>query len=108
VVTVEKYGWDAVAEATKDAKAIAWDGCHKIYLCMDDEQVAQQQQYGYGEGGSYLIRWQNPDEMLATLREWYEESCGLKFICAVTTNEADPNEGFVNLIPQCWNEDDED
>jgi hypothetical protein len=104
---MSEHGWDVVAEATRSAKAIAYDGCHKIYLCMDDEQVAQQQQYGYGEDGSYLIRWQTPDEMLATLREWYEDSCGLRFIDAVSTNEANPNAGFVGLIPQCWDENED-
>jgi hypothetical protein len=39
--------------------------------------------------------------MLATLEKWYEDSCPLKFISAVETNEADPNEGFTSLIPQC-------
>ena len=28
--------WVEVAKATRGAKAIAWDGCHKIYLAMDD------------------------------------------------------------------------
>ena len=32
--------------------------------------------------------------------EWYENSCGLRFISAVHTNHADPNAGFIDLIGQ--------
>ena len=41
-----------------------------------------------------------PDQMLTTLEEWYEESCGLRFIQAVSTNHIDPNKGFESLIEQ--------
>jgi hypothetical protein len=103
-----EYGWDAVAEATKDARAIAWDGCHKIYLAMDDEQVAIFQSYGYGrdDDGSRMFTTAELDsgEMFAILKRWYEVSCGLKFIQSVETTE-NPNDGFVNLIPQCWDEE---
>jgi hypothetical protein len=49
------------------------------------------------------------NEMLATLRQWYSDSCPLKFISSVTTNHEDPNAGFESLIPQGaeW-EDEED
>lgn len=104
-----EYGWEAVAEATKEAKAIAWCGCHKIYLAMDKEQVRQFQSYGYGEDGSVLIKAKHatPDEMLTYLRTWWERSCGLRFISAVRTNK-NPNAGFTDLIPQCWDESEED
>jgi hypothetical protein len=38
--------------------------------------------------------------MLATLQEWYEDSCGLRFIEAVSTNHENPNAGFETLIGQ--------
>jgi hypothetical protein len=38
--------------------------------------------------------------MLATLQEWYEDSCGLRFIDAVSTNHENPNAGFETLIGQ--------
>jgi hypothetical protein len=39
-------------------------------------------------------------EMFETVKKWYDESCGLKFVSAVETNTADPNAGFESLIPQ--------
>ena len=87
--------WDTVQEA----KAIAWDTCHKIYIIMDDEQMAKMIEYGYGADilySSYLT----PEEMMNTLEDWYVNSCGLRFIEAVRTVEGDPNEGFTRLIAQ--------
>jgi hypothetical protein len=48
-----------------------------------------------------------PNEMVNTLRDWYSDSCGLRFISGVRTVEGDPNEGFIDLIPQGADEDDE-
>lgn len=90
--------FDIVAERLKDAKAISWDQCHKIYVLMDDEQVEQMRGYGYDP----IITTQDasPSLMLSLLRYWYRVSCGLKFIQAVRTTPDDPNEGFENLIGQ--------
>jgi hypothetical protein len=98
--------WEKVADATQTAKAIAFDTCHKIYVLMDDEQVELMIGYGY----DCLITSQeaSPEEFLSTLREWYDDSCGLRFINAVETNHRDPNEGFTNLIPQFAEEEFED
>ena len=41
-----------------------------------------------------------PSQMLATLKEWFEKSCSLRFISAVTTNNEDANLGFETLIEQ--------
>jgi hypothetical protein len=52
-----------------------------------------------------------PEEMLNLLVTWWDESCGLKFINAVTTNHENPNAGYTSLIGQgdwCEDEDDED
>jgi hypothetical protein len=35
------------------------------------------------------------------LRDWWEDSCGLRFINTVTTVDGDANEGFANIIAQC-------
>lgn len=90
--------WDLVAERVESASGIAWDGCHKIYVLMDAEQVALMREYGYD-----LLTTSDessPEEMMRLLHEWYDESCGLKFISAVTTNHDDPNAGFEDLIAQ--------
>lgn len=87
-----------VKERVSEAKAIAFDTCHKIYLLMDNEQVELMREYGYDP----LITSEEatPEEMLATLQEWYEDSCGLRFIDAVSTNHENPNAGFETLIGQ--------
>ena len=87
-----------VKERVSEAKAIAFDTCHKIYLLMDNEQVELMRGYGYDP----LITKEDatPDVMLATLQEWYEDSCGLRFIEAVSTNHENPNAGFETLIGQ--------
>ena len=96
-----------VKERISEAKAIAFDTCHKIYLLMDNEQVELMRGYGYDP----LITKEDatPDVMLATLQEWYEDSCGLRFIEAVSTNHENPNAGFETLIGQGdFAEDEED
>lgn len=92
--TMEKY-WNEVELAVKDARLIAWDTCHKIYLAMD----AGQERW-FRENYAPDIFTGTPEEMLAKLHAWWHESCGLRFISAVETNNEDPNEGFITLIPQ--------
>lgn len=90
--------WDEVESYLYDAKGIAFDTCHKIYVLMDDEQLELMRKYEYDE-----IRTSaelKHDELLNTLKKWYDESCPLKFIQAVETNHDDPNAGFTNLIEQ--------
>jgi hypothetical protein len=69
--------------------------------------------YGYGDDdGSYLLTADKMSkaEMLDTLERWYDDSCSLRFINAVSTVDGDPNEGFTDLIPQGadWQDDDDD
>ena len=93
-MTVMEDYWHEVREYVQEAKGIAFDGCHKIYLAMDYNQMDWfQQNYEHFLASS-------PEVMFEKLKIWYEDSCSLKFIQAVETNEADPNEGFTNLIPQ--------
>lgn len=37
--TMDRY-WDDVADEVSSALAVTWDECHKIYVLMDDEQLA--------------------------------------------------------------------
>jgi hypothetical protein len=96
--------FDEVAIAINYAKGVAWDTCHKIYLLMDDEQVSKMREYGYGDEqdpDSLITREQmTADEMLETVKKWFDDSCGLRFVQSVETNHEDPNEGFVSLIGQ--------
>ena len=87
-----------VKERVNEAKAIAFDTCHKIYLLMDNEQVELMRGYGYDL--LVVTEEATPEVMLVTLQEWYEDSCGLRFIEAVSTNHENPNAGFETLIGQ--------
>jgi hypothetical protein len=95
--------WDKVGKTLEDAKGIAFDGCHKIYLLMDDEQMSEMKLIGYDP----LLSAEDhtASEMLETVRDWYEDSCGLRFVQAVHTNHEDPNAGFVSLIDQGADDD---
>jgi hypothetical protein len=96
--------YEKVEEVIGKARGIAFDTCHKIYVLMDEEQMALMRTYEYDP----LISADemSPAEMLETIKGWYEESCGLRFISAVATHPTDPNLGFTNLIAQ--GEGDED
>lgn len=89
----------------QDAKGIAWDTCHKIYVLMDDAQMEQMKQYEYDP----LISSEDmsPKEMFKTVVNWYTESCGLKFIESVSTF---PNgeQDFHEIVEQFAYDQDED
>lgn len=87
-----------LAERLEDAKAIAWDTCHKIYVLMDNEQVELMRGYEYDP--LITSEEQNPEEMFETIKSWYQQSCGLRFVDAVSTNHEDPNLGFETIIAQ--------
>lgn len=91
---------------TANAKAIAWDKCHKIYVLMDDEQVVLMRDYGYDT----LITSDEmtPSEMSAKVMEWFDESCFLRFISAVRTDHDNPNDGFTTIIDQFEIDEDEE
>jgi hypothetical protein len=74
---------ELVRERVSEAKAIAWDTCHKIYVLMDDEQVNVMREYQYDD----LITKEKmtTDEMVDTLEDWFGASCSLRFIQAVST-----------------------
>lgn len=105
--------FDSVEMALEDAKAIAWDTCHKIYVLMDDEQVAQTREYGYGDENDpdSLITKDQMDagQMLITIKKWFEESCPLRFVESVKSVEdgEDPNLGFETLIEQGASDEEE-
>ena len=97
---MKEYWWD-VEEALDNARLIAFDGCHKIYIAMDETE-AEWFRNNYNPEVCETSRTFEGNEwqMLAKLLEWWSESCSLKFIHAVVHNEEDPNAGYTNLIPQ--------
>jgi hypothetical protein len=102
----------ALDEYTATAKAIAYDTCHKIYVLMDDEQVALMREYGYGDANDpdCLITsdQMTPSEMSDRVALWFEGSCGLRFINAVYSDKAVGYEGFIHIVEQFEGQEDED
>ena len=97
---------DKVLGYTKDAAGICWDGCHKVYILMDQSRVDNMTDLGYD-----VVPGHDTDEVsvLADLvTDWYQESCGLRFINAIRTVSGDPNKGFTQVIAQFEDEDDDD
>ena len=100
-----------IREYTDDAKGIAFDTCHKIYVLMDDEQVALMRSYGYGEDDPNAIATSDqldPAEMATVVTTWFERSCGLKFITAVSSDKSFGEDGWLNIISQFETDEDED
>ena len=89
---------DLVYDRITNAKAIAWDTCHKIYILMDDEQVELMRGYKYDP--LITADQMSADEMFELVEDWYGGSCSLRFIEAVSTNHINPNAGFETLSPQ--------
>jgi len=98
---MEKMG--EIHELLADAKGIAWDTCHKIYILMDDQEVEQSRKYGYDP--LITANEMSSAEMLATVLGWYRDSCGLRFISATRTT--DTGTEFVDVVSQ-FEEEEED
>ena len=110
MLDTEEIYW-RVREYTDEAKGIAFDTCHKIYVLMDDEQVALQRSYGYGKDDPNAFATSNqldPAEMATVVTTWYKNSCGLKFISAVSTNPKFGDDGWVHIVSQSEGWDDEE
>lgn len=89
------------------ADSIAFDGCHKIYVLMDEKQTKQMIDYDY----EHIISAadSNPYDLHERVRSWYDESCGLKFIQAVTTgDEADEFYDIVSQMEDLYGNEEED
>lgn len=70
---------EKVKEAVDGAVSVTWEGCHKIYICMDQESHEQQVEYGYD-----MTMVTDKDDAVRQLYEWFDVSCGLRFISAIT------------------------
>ena len=98
-------GWNAVSEYAENCVLIAFDGCHKIYLAMDETEATF-----FRNPDNYEFSFENngKNDLVDILDDWFRNSCDLKFIQAVWSNEADPNSGFTSLISQMAEEVDEE
>ena len=92
-----------VREYTDEAKGIAFDTCHKIYVLMDNEQVELMRSYGYGEDDPNAIATSDqldPAEMATVVTTWFDKSCSLKFITAVSSDKRFGDDGWLSIISQ--------
>lgn len=64
-------------------KGFVFDGCHKIYVCENDEQVAEMKEYGYEE----LCP-------MSAIYATFNNSCPLRFISWADLHTPD-------IVPQC-------
>lgn len=91
-----------LTELLSQTDSVAYDGCHKIYLNMDPKQTMKMIDYGY----TNLIT-DTPAAMENVVWQWYDDSCGLRLIDAVFTNE-DGTDKFISVVPQFFAEEDEE
>ena len=64
-------------------KGFVFDGCHKIYVCENEEQVAEMKEYGYEE--------LHP---MSAIYATFNNSCPLRFISWADLRTPD-------IVPQC-------
>lgn len=83
--------------------SLSWDGCHKLYLNMDVQQHNKMMGYGY----DLTILNRDPSITMQKLEEWYEDSCSLRFIDAVFTQDYNTDK-FITVVPQSWEDEEED
>lgn len=83
--------WKNIEQRLEEAVLIEWDGCHTINVHTVKRPEIQ---FGVSFGNDQLSK----GEMLEALREWYEQSCQLKFISEV--RRAGAITGLTPLIAQ--------
>ena len=93
-----------VADYIGEAYLVAWDGCHKIYLALDEVEA------DWFEANYPMVLRSDPQNMLDTLTDWWFESCALRFVNGVRHNAENPNDGFFSIVRQGaeWEVDDDE
>lgn len=81
---------DEVASALKSAVSITWDGCHKIYICLDAQSHEDMVKLGCE---MTPIRETGAAEGL--LYSWFTSACPLRFIQSIENKDV-----FHDVIPQ--------
>ena len=90
VETFKEPFLSAVEDILEKAISITWEGCHKIYVCLDQESHKQQVRWDYE-----MVPVKDKAEALNQLYEWFDVSCGLRFIQAIEGEDT-----FHDVIPQ--------
>lgn len=92
-----------IEDRVDEIVALAFDGCHKIYLALDHAEAEAFRRYGYGDGADSEFLWAGTLDTVSimdTVQHWYHASCGLRFINAVKGGE------FEDIIPQLFTSED--
>jgi len=67
--------WDRVRAALPHARKVSFDGCHTIYLLMDETQVLLSDQHGFP----------SLDPTLEHVKDWFNGSCPMTAVIALST-----------------------
>ena len=97
-----EQGFAEIEALLPGVDSIAWDECHKIYLLMNGEQTEFMQEYPMQVRASDA----SAEELLDTLRFWYDNSCPLRFIQSCDGSVEDTK--FESHIPQIYWEEEAD
>jgi len=99
-----KKAWAKVWLKCEKAHLVAYDGCHKIYLAMDEGQANDFIK------SKYTTFVGTPEEMGKQVLQWFHASeCGLAFVCAVKSGKksgqkrgqkSKPTEVYTQVIKQ--------
>ena len=93
--------FEQIREALPKAHAYTWDECHKIYVTFSKAETATMRGYGYDP--VLMVKDSTPDEVIDTLKDWYLQSCGLRFISGI-----DYEGDWIDFIPQVFIDDSEE
>lgn len=95
---IEK-AFEEISNACFSVHGIAWDECHRIYVCLSSAEADLMRGYPVFVDTT----WSSPQEIVARLRDWYDRSCPLRFISGC---DGDGGETvFVDFIPQIFIDD---
>ncbi len=78
-----------IRDALDGAVSITWDGCHKIYVHLDQAGHDDSERFGYEN-----IMVKSVDDALGEMWEMFSVSCSLRFIQSVSET------GYRPLIGQ--------
>lgn len=96
-MSIPKNWLGPVEEAVNNGVLVAWDGCHKIYVAMDQKSADDFRDLEY----PHIVQTDFATTM-SLLNKWWDESCELRFIQSVS-NGGDYCDDFDDLIPQFAN-----
>ena len=87
--------WRDVFSVVGDAVLVAWDGCHKIYVALDEGEAQWFRESDGYQTFDDVDSW----EVLMCLADWWEMSCFLRFVSGVR-GSGDGGSEYVTLIGQ--------